>query len=175
MTLALLAAFLTMPATSSLILLALLGSAVAFGTFVHSGSYDASAQSDILVSQVSATTVALVANSTLPQNAMTGATDVYLVNTANAPGTQTTRTAAQLYADLTAQLGFPPPPNFAFILSISHSGTGTLTLAAGTGVTITSATAGTATSIATQTGREYLCTVVSPSAFTMVNLAILNL
>jgi len=146
-----------------------------FGTFAHSGSYDQSAQIDNLQVQVQVNNLALAAGSVLPQNAMTGATDTYLVNTTNAPGTQTTRTAAQIYADLTAQLGFQPPPGFAWVLSLSHAGTGTLTLAGGTGVTISSATAGTATAIATQTGREYICTLVSPTAMTMVNIAILNL
>lgn len=141
------------------------------GTFVHFGAYDESAALDVIASQCLGQTLALVANTVLPQFAITGATDVYLTNTTNAPATQTTRTAAQMYADLTQQLGFQPPNGYQYILTFSHSGTGTLTLAAGTGVTITSATAGTATTIATVTGRQYLVTVVSPLAMTMVNLA----
>jgi hypothetical protein len=164
----LLATFLTMGAWAPLAALAVFALGM---TFVHQGAFDAAAALDVMQSQVLATTLALAANAVIPQFAITGATDTYLINTANAPGTQTTRTAAQLYADLTAQLGFPPPNGYQYSLTISHGGTGTLTLAGGTGVTFSSVTAGTATSIATTTGREYLVTIVNPTTVTIVNLA----
>jgi hypothetical protein len=131
-----------------------------FGTFAHSGSFDQSAQIDVCASQSNANIVALVANSVLAAGLLTGALDIMLINTANAPGTQTTRTAAQLYADLVAEFGFQPPPNFQFFLTIAHGGTGTLTLAGGTGVSITSLLGG-ATTVATGTSRMYIVTVVN--------------
>lgn len=140
---------------------------IVFGTFAHVGSFDQSAANDVVASQSQASTQALTANSVLPIGAITGALDVILINTANAPGTQTTRTAAQLYADITAALGFAPQNGFVYFLSIVHGGTGTLTLAGGTGVTLSSAVAGN-TSIATLTQRDYVVTIVNPTTITIV-------
>ncbi|HUD64649.1 MAG TPA: hypothetical protein VMQ17_08730 [Candidatus Sulfotelmatobacter sp.] len=150
-----------------LVFFAALACPIVFGTLSHQGAFDASALSDVLISQCQFQSLALTANSTLPVGAITGALDIVLVNTTNAPGTQTTRTAAQMYADLTAALGIPPPANFTFFLTIEHAGTGTLTLAGGTGVTISNPTGG-ATTIATVSARDYIVQVVNPSTINIV-------
>jgi hypothetical protein len=137
-----------------------------FGTFIHSGSFDQSAQIDVCASQSNATIQALVPSSILGAGFITGALDMMLVNTAANPLTQTTRTAAQLYADMTAEFGFQPPANFQFFLTVVHGGAGTLTLAGGTGVTITSLTGG-ATTVATGTSRMYIVTVVNANTITI--------
>jgi hypothetical protein len=144
-------------------LIALLSFGAIFGTFVHFGSFDESAATDVVLSQAQATSLALAANSTLPAGAITGALDVVLINTANAPGTQTTRTAAQLYQDLINALGFNPPTGFVFFLMIVHQGSGTLTLAGGTGVTLGTGT----NSVATTGNRTYVVTVNSPTSMTI--------
>lgn len=144
-------------------LLLLAAFTIGFGfAFAHQGSFDQSAVQDVIQSQNSFNSVALAAGSTLPANYITGAQDVLLINTANAPGTQTTRTAAQIFADLTQQLGFAPYLNYAWFLTISHQGTGTLTLAGGTGVTLGSGT----NSVAAGGNRTYVCqlTGVGPNA-----------
>jgi len=134
-----------------------------FGTFAHVGAYDQSAISDIVSSQCQATSLALTAASTLPQGAITGALDVLLISTGANPGNQTTRTAAQMYADLTAALGFQPQNGFQYFLRIVHQGAGTLTLVAGTGVSLGTGT----TSIATTGNRDYVVTVNSPTSITI--------
>ena len=100
---------------------------------------------------------------TIPVNVLTGGASVALITTNATPGTQTTRTAAQLYADdPTAFIGG------GYTLIIANSGAGTLTLAGGTGVTVT----GTAT-VATNTARifnvRYGGTEASPTV-TITNL-----
>lgn len=86
---------------------------------------------------------------TIPQGAITGGMQVDLVSAATTPGTQTTRTAVQMYAD--DPLAYPGK---AYRLRISQSGAGTLTLAGGTGVTIS----GTAT-VATTTFRDFMVVI----------------
>ena len=82
---------------------------------------------------------------TIPAAVITGGSDVTMITTNATPGTQTTRTAAQLFADDTAaSIGW------GYVLTICNSGAGTLTLAGGTGVTIS----GTAT-VATNTSRFF--------------------
>jgi hypothetical protein len=121
----------------------------------HQGSLDLTAIQDIINSQSMGQTLALAANSALPAGAITGSQDVVLINSANGPGTQTTRTAAQMFSDLTQSLGYTPPAGYQWFLTIVHQGTGTLTLAAGTGVTLGSGT----NSVATTGNRTYLCTL----------------
>jgi hypothetical protein len=148
-------------------ILALIAFALLVGTFSHSGSFDESAQIDVVNSQCQYQSLALVANSVLPAGAITGALSIVLTNTTNGPGNQTTRTAAQMFADLTAALGFPPPPNFSYELSIQHAGTGTLTPVGGTGVTLSNPTGG-ATTVATLTARDYIVQVVNPSTVNII-------
>ena len=82
---------------------------------------------------------------TIPANIITGGAQVTCITTNATPGTQTTRTAAQMFAeDPTAYIGA------GYTLRICNSGAGTLTLAGGTGVTVT----GTAT-VATNTFRDF--------------------
>ena len=101
---------------------------------------------------------------TLPANIITGGSFVTCVSTNATPGTQTTRTAVQMYADdPTAAIGN------AYVLRICNgSGSGTLTLAGGTGVTVT----GTAT-VANATFRDfnvvYSGTVAAP-VMTITNI-----
>jgi hypothetical protein len=83
---------------------------------------------------------------TIPANILTGALSVYCVTSNATPGNQTTRTAAQLFADVSAQFGIPlTDPGLAggltYDLTIANSGAGTLTLLGGTGVTISGASA----------------------------------
>jgi len=83
---------------------------------------------------------------TLPANVITGGSVTVCITTNATPGTQTTRTAAQMYGD---------DPGAAigggYLLRICNSGAGTLTLAGGSGVTVT----GTAT-VATNTFRDFV-------------------
>ncbi len=83
---------------------------------------------------------------TIPAGTITGGSQVDLVSAATTPGTQTTRTAVQMFAD--DPLAYP---GRAYRLRIAQSGAGTLTLAGGTGVTIS----GTAT-VATTTFRDFV-------------------
>jgi len=149
----LLAVALTAPGWSALLTLAL----IAGMAFAHQGSLDLSAVQDIINSQSMGQTLALVAASVLPAGAITGSQDVILINSANAPGNQTTRTAAQMFADLTQSLGYAPPSGYQWFLTIVHQGTGTLTLVAGTGVTLGSGT----NSVAATGNRTYLCTLTA--------------
>lgn len=134
--------------------------------FTHQGAFDASAQIDVLSGETLSASAAVTASGTFPANALTGAGNVFFTNTTNTPGTLTTRTAAQMYADLTAQLGLQPPNGYQWTLVIIHAGTGTLTPAAGTGVTLSSLSTG-PTTIATVTSRAYVMTVVNPTTMTM--------
>ena len=84
---------------------------------------------------------------TIPAGIITGGDFITVLQTNATPGTQTTRTAVQMYAeDPTAFI------NQRFTIRICNSGAGTLTLAGGTGVTVT----GTAT-VATATFRDFNC------------------
>jgi hypothetical protein len=129
----------------------------------HYGSFTVDTAADLMSVSTTGSSVALTASGTFPANAITGAGNVTLVNTTNTPGTITTRTASQMFADLAAQLGIQPPSGFAYALRITHSGSGTLTLSAGTGVTF-----GTGTyTVATNTFRDFYVTVTNAGAFTI--------
>ena len=83
---------------------------------------------------------------TIPAAVITGGGAVVVLQTNATPGTQTTRTALQLFGDdPTSTIGG------GYLLRISNSGAGTLTLAGGTNVTVT----GTAT-VATTTFRDFV-------------------
>jgi hypothetical protein len=124
-------------------------------SFGHQGAFDESAVLDVVNSQCSSTLTALVAASVLPAGFITGSQDVVAINTTNAPGTQTTRSALQMIQDLQQQLGFIPSAGYTWFLTFVHQGTGTLTLAAGSGVTLGTGT----NSVATGGNRTYVCTV----------------
>lgn len=83
---------------------------------------------------------------TIPANIIAGGDIVVCITTNATPGTQTTRTAAQLYADDATAY-----PGQTYLLRIANSGAGTLTLAGGSDVTVT----GTAT-VATNTFRDFI-------------------
>lgn len=105
-------------------------------------------------------TTAALAAGTLAAGVMTGAEMTVLQNTGATPGNQTTRTAAQLFADFPqARVGL------SYIFRVVNTGAGTLTLVGGTGVTITG-TAATATS----TWRDYAVTFTSATAVTMQSI-----
>lgn len=74
----------------------------------------------------------------------------------------TTATAAALYA--AAQALLPNPAGVSYILRISATGAG-MTLTGGAGVTIS----GTAT-VATNTYRDWLVTLVGPTSVTLLNI-----
>lgn len=100
---------------------------------------------------------------TIPQGTITGGQFVCLVSASTTPGTQTTRTAAQMFAD--DPLAYPGQ---TYILRVAQSGAGTMTLAGGTGVTIS----GTAT-VATATFRDFMVQVTAPAgvpAYTITNI-----
>lgn len=142
----------TSPGWFALLALGLLGFAMQY-----QGTFDYAAALSVLNSQCFGQTLALVANSTLPAGALTGAQDVVLINTTGTPGNQTTRTAAQMFADLQQQLGFTPQPGYQWFLTIVHQGAGTLTLVAGAGVSLGTGL----TSVATTGNRTYLCTLTA--------------
>lgn len=96
------------------------------------------------------TTGALTAG-TLAAGAITGAEFTVLQNTGAIPGAQTTRTAAQMLADISgAQVGL------SYLLRIVNTGAGTLTLTADASVTLT----GTAT-VAQNITRDYVVTFLT--------------
>jgi hypothetical protein len=137
-----------------------------FGTFTPA----AFAQLLALCGTYYSTFAAGVVAGTIPANVLTGALDVFLNSAATTPGTQTTRTAAQLWADAVAQFGTAlNDPAIAtnglqYTLTIAQTGAGTLTLAGGTGVTVT----GTAT-IAQNTSRQYIVNL-TPNAATFTDV-----
>ena len=135
-------------------------------TYGHQGSFDASAIQDSATGEVSSTSAAVTASGTFPANALTGAGTVVFTNTTNTPGTLTTRTAAQMYADASAQLGIAAPIGYQYVLILINAGTGTLTLAGGTGVTISSLSGG-PTTIATATSRTYVVTFTNALTVTI--------
>src|ERR1700690_2843639 len=117
------------------------------------------------------TFAASVSTGTIAANVLTGALTVYLNSAATTPGTQTTRTAAQLFADAAAQFGLaltdPALSNgLQYTLVITQTGAGTLTLAGGTGVTIT----GTAT-VAQNTTRTFVVNLL-PAAATFTSVSV---
>lgn len=136
------------------------------GAFTNSGV----AQVMAALQTYYSTFAAGVTTGTIAANILTGGGDVFLNSAATTPGTQTTRTAVQLWADLSAQWGsFINDPAFAngvqFTLTITQTGSGTFTLAGGTGVTIT----GTAT-IAQNATRQFVVNM-TPTAATFTSVA----
>jgi hypothetical protein len=117
------------------------------------------------------TFLAAVVAGTIGPNVLTGGLQVFLNSASTTPGNQTTRTAAQLWADAIAQFGFAPgDPALAnglqYTLTISQTGAGTFTLVGGTGVTIV----GTAT-IATGATRTFVVNLTPTTAtFTSVSI-----
>jgi hypothetical protein len=143
------------------------------GPIKNFGAFTAAAFAQMLVLFGSSynTFLAAVVAGTIPANVLTGSLDVYLNSAATTPGAQTTRTAAQLWADAVAQFGFAPgDPALAnglqYTLTITQTGAGTMTLTAGTGVTIT----GTAT-IASGFTRTFVVNLTPTTAtFTSVGI-----
>lgn len=110
-------------------------------------------------------TDATVGAHTLAPGAMTGFLCNYLNISAAGAVNITTRTAAQLYADLIAELGQTPPTGWTFEFEVINNGGGQLTLVGGAGVTIN----GTAT-IANGASRWFTVTIVSPNVVTIQNV-----
>lgn len=107
---------------------------------------------------------------TIPANILTGASSVFVLSSNATPGTQTTRTAALLFADAVAQLGIPltdpsVPLGISYDLTIANSGAGTLTLAGGTGVTLSGPTQ----TVPTNTSRSWIV-VLTPTAATFTSV-----
>lgn len=94
---------------------------------------------------------------TLAAGDITGAGFVSLVSINATPGTQTTRTATQMFADQ-ANLAVGQ----SYTLRITNTGAGTLTLGAGAGVTLT----GTMT-VPVNTTRDFICTFNSETTMTI--------
>lgn len=113
-----------------------------------------------------------VTTGTIAANLLTGALDVFLNSAATTPGNQTTRTAAQLWADAVAQFGTAindpaiSTNGLQYSLTITQTGAGTLTLVAGTGVTIV----GTAT-VAQNTTRQFIVNL-TPNAATFTSVGV---
>jgi hypothetical protein len=147
------------------LLLALAGTGFVLG-YSHQGSFDASAIADSLTGEDVSTSAAVTAGGTFPANALTGAGTVVFTNTTGTPGTLTTRTANQMYNDLSSQLGVAPPLGYQYLLIIIQGAAGTLTVAAGTGVTLSSLSTG-PTTIATVTSRAFVMTFTNANTVTM--------
>lgn len=100
---------------------------------------------------------------TLPAGMITGAEEVFVLSTNATPGTQTTRTATQMFGDTpNAQVGFQ------YFLRITNSGAGTLTLAAGSGVTLGSGTY----TVVTNTFRDFMVTFNSGTTATIQTVGV---
>lgn len=94
---------------------------------------------------------------------MTGADFVNLELENDSAYAYTTRTAAQMAADLGVNFFV----GMSFMLLVVNSGNGTVTMTAGTGVTIVE----TAT-LATLTTRLFMCTFTSATAFSMTSVSV---
>lgn len=177
LSLALFVAFLGHPVgiVAVLAMLGLVGMAVnAAGPLKNFGafSYSGAAQLIAAISTYYSTFAAGVTTGTIPANVLTGGGDVFLDSAATTPGTQTTRTAVQLWADLTLQWGpLINDPAFAngvqYTLTIKQTGAGTFTLAAGTGVTLVGATQ----TVAQNTIRQWVVNL-TPNAATFTSVAV---
>jgi hypothetical protein len=134
----------------------------------HRGAFDESAVADIIQTDGSQiTTSTLAGPATFPANAITGADDVFYLSTAVTPGSLTTRTAAQMYADLQALIGIQNLNGFQYTLRVVNTViTNTLTLVAGTGVTFGGAGVNT---VAPTSFRDYVVVVVNAGAITMTS------
>lgn len=135
-------------------------------TQVNFGAYNVDAAGQTLGNSGSSfTTDAVVGAHTLVQNSMTGAGTVYILVTAAGGVNVTTRTAAQIYADLAAQLGFNPPIGYSYEVVFVNTGGGQITVVGGAGVTVT----GTAT-VANAVTRIYIVTISGPSQVVLQNV-----
>lgn len=108
------------------------------------------------------------ASFTITAGQMTGSLDVYFLMSGAPSGgiTATSRTAAQLYADIAALLGFNPPAGYSFRFTINNQAGQTVTLAGGTGVTVS----GTAT-VASTDSRTWAVVVNSATSVTITNVS----
>ena len=109
---------------------------------------------DIITENNYALTSLNQATGTIPAGIITGGSVVFCVQGNATPGTQTTRTALQLYADDPTSLA-----GQVYMLRIINTGAGTITLAGGTGVTVS----GTAT-VATNVFRDYVVQITGTVA-----------
>lgn len=110
-----------------------------------------------LIQPESKFTTASVTATTFAAGQLTGAGYTVFMNTNAAPGTCTTRTATQMFADITGAFS-----GLAYTLRLVQTGAGTMTLGAGTGVTLT----GTMT-IPTNTTRDFVVTFTSATTLTI--------
>lgn len=139
-----------------------------FGTFTAAALAQMLALSGVFYS----TFAAGVVTGTIAANVLTGALSVFLNSAATTPGNQTTRTAAQLWADAVAQFGTAlndpaiQTNGLQYELTITQTGAGTLTLVGGTGVTIV----GTAT-VAQNTTRTFIVNL-TPNAATFTSVSV---
>lgn len=100
---------------------------------------------------------------TLAAGVITGAEQVTVLSTNATPGTQTTRTATQMFGDVpNAYVGQQ------YSLRIANSGAGTLTLAAGSGVTLGSGTY----TVPTNTFRDFVVTFNSATTATIQTVGV---
>jgi len=100
---------------------------------------------------------------TLSAGVITGAAIVTVLSTNAAPGSLTTRTATQMFAD-----AGNVQPGDAYFLHICNSGAGTLTLLAGAGVTF-----GTGTyTVPTATSRTFLVTYTTATAIAFNTISV---
>lgn len=109
---------------------------------------------------------------TIAANVLTGALNVFINSAATTPGNQTTRTAAQLYADAVAQFGVALagswlPNGLTYTLTIAQTGAGTFTLVGATGVTISGASA----TIAQNTSKTFAVNL-TPTAATFTEISV---
>lgn len=130
--------------------------------FSKQGAVDASFALDILTFLSSIFVSTALSAATLTAGLITGAAQVFLTASAASGTSLTTRTAAQLYADLQAATGLSNINGWSYLLRITNTSGGTTTLAAGTGVTLT----GTMTML-TNTFRDFVVTVNNPNAITI--------
>lgn len=106
-----------------------------------------------------------VTTAALAAGVITGGSMVTVVSAATTPGTQTTRTAAQMYAD--DPLAYP---GMSYRLRICQGGANTLTLGAGTDVTLV----GTMT-VATNTYRDFSVVISGTAAAPLYTITSIGL
>jgi hypothetical protein len=140
--------------------------------FKNFGAFTLAAVSQLIALLGSIVTTLNQTVGTIPANVLTGALSIFCISSNATPGNQTTRTAAQLFADLSAQWGIPlTDPSLSggisYDLTIANTGAGTLTLVGGAGVTITGATA----TVPTNTTKTWLVVLLPTTAtFTEVSV-----
>lgn len=142
------------------------------GPVVNFGAFTAAAFAQMLAlfGTFYTTFAAGVTTGVIPANVLSGGLDVFLNSASTTPGTQTTRTAAQLWADAVAQFGVAindpaiSTNGLQYTLTILQTGAGTFTLAGGTGVTVS----GTAT--IAQNATSVFVVNLKPNAATFTNV-----